>query len=152
MSKKNIKQLLDNVSISKSMEREIIRTLKKNNKSKGKHKFKKKKKKKKHNKKSKSIRGVEGIDFKTFNIDPNRPSSCRPRIEKVGKNKCKTHMKRIPKMGLKIRINKRCKSLRRPLRRPQRINKGKFMIKHILNPDHVVTPKCNKSRVHFINL
>jgi len=78
---------------------------------KGMVKKKKKKKKKKNPKKSKRkprptpVKGREGVDFKTFDIDPNKPSTCRPRIEREStrKRKCKSHRMRIPK----VRMNKK---------------------------------------------
>tara|TARA_Y100000768_G_C23981317_1_gene685971 strand:+ start:2476 stop:2859 length:384 start_codon:yes stop_codon:yes gene_type:complete len=96
---------------------------------------KKKKKKKKMKEKRQTKKGKEGIDFKTFYIDPNKPSTCRPRIEKV--SKCKSHRMRLPRRS-------KCKS-----------HRGQFMINPMLKHMKLKTPKkkkCNKSIVHFINL
>jgi len=54
-----------------------------------KKKKKKKKTKKKKTKKTK-MTGTEGIDYKTFKVGQDYPSSCRPRIEK-SKRRCKSH-------------------------------------------------------------
>ena len=98
-------------------------------------KKKKKKKKKKMKEERQSKKGKEGIDFKTFYIDPNKPSTCRSSIEKV--SKCKSHRMRIPRRS-------KCKS-----------HRGQFMINPMLKNMKLETPKkkkCNKSIVHFINL
>jgi hypothetical protein len=91
-------------------------------------KKKKKKKSRTYMKRSvsnKGIEGKEGIDFKTFYIDPTKPSSC------MTKRKCKSHRMNIPKR------RNRCKS-----------NKGKNMMNHMKTP----TKKCNESFVHFLHL
>ena len=85
--------------------------------------MRKRTKRKKH--KRKKHKGINGIDFKIFNIDPNKPSTCRPRIEKV--SKCKSRRMKLPRKS-------KCKSQR-----------GQFMI----NPKK---KKCKESFVHFINL
>jgi len=133
-SKKHIKRLLNSAK-SKSIKQGIMRTLRKHRKKVGKHvvtkkklrkKLRKKERNKKQTKRRKLIRGVEGVDFKTFNIDPRKPSTCRPRIEKVKRSRCKSH----------------------------RMNKGQFIINQVIKPVKIETPKkkCKKSVVHFINL
>jgi len=73
---------------------------------------------------NKGRRGREGIDFKTFHIDPTKPSSC------MTKRKCKSHRMNIPKR------RNGCTS-----------NKDKIMMNHIKTPK-----KCNESFVHFLHL
>ena len=92
---------------------------------KNKEKKKTKKKSRTYMKRSVSNKGREGIDFKTFYIDPTKPSSC------MTKRKCKSHRMNIPKR------RNRCKS-----------NKGKNMMNHMKTP----TKKCNESVVHFLHL
>ena len=96
--------------------------------------------------KRKKHKGRNGIDFKIFNIDPNKPSTCRPRIEKV--SKCKSHRMKLPRRS-------KCKShrMRLPRRSKCKSHRGKFMINPMLK--HMKIPKkkkCNESIVHFLNL
>lgn len=47
--------------------------------------------------KRKKHKGVNGIDFKTFYIDPNKPSTCKSQVNKRKRNckkRCRTSMKR----------------------------------------------------------
>jgi len=152
------------------MEHDIIRTLRKHKKG-TKHKFKKKKKQKKKQKKKKQtirrqpIQGREGVDFKKFHIDPNKPSSCRSRTDKVKRSKCKSHGMRmgLPKMRIPKMIQSRMRIPRMRVGRckSRGMNKGQFIINQMINPMHkhkhmkIETPKkkkCKKSFIHFINL
>ena len=136
----SIKRLLSK-SMSKTTKKQLMKIAKKHDKDVSKKKKKKKEKKKtKKKKKKKKTRtymkrsvsntgrgGREGIDFKTFYIDPTKPSSC------MTKRKCKSHRMNIPKR------RNRCKS------------KGENMMNHM---NHMKTPtkKCNESVVHFLHL
>ena len=104
-AKKTVKKARSKVAKGKESIRKAKGSLKK---------AKKKKAKKKARIRSTPVKGKEGVDFKTFHIDPNKPSTCRPRIEreekrrkckrtckkgylpmKVGKPKCKTSIVRF---------------------------------------------------------
>ena len=132
----SIKRLLSksmSKSMSKTTKKQLMKIAKQHDKSETKKNKKKKKTKKKKKKKTRTHmkRGVsrEGIDFKTFYIDPTKPSSC------MTKRKCKSHRMDIPKRRNGCKSNG-CKS------------NGEIMMNHMKTPKK----KCNESLVHFLNL
>ena len=94
----SIKRLLTK-TMSSATKKKLLKIAKEHDK-KSTKKDKKKKKQtfyKSHKRKRKSTKGREGIDFKTFYIDPNKPSTCKSQVNKRNRNckkGCRTPMKR----------------------------------------------------------
>ena len=146
----SIKKLLStSKSISKSTRRKIMKLAKKHDKGAAKNK---KKPKTKMNKRGKKTKGREGLDFKTFHIDLNKPSTC---MNQKKKRRCKSH-----RMPHAMSRGMACKNGMAHKNSMPRRRHGNSMIESILNSisqpmhhRHNRTPKkCNKSFVHFLNL